>query len=79
MFTPTGRAHRTREHVRRRFDHQQMALVPHKALRACAGKIRHPSKKIAAAYARKLQIDNPRKVNTYACTLCGGWHIGHGY
>jgi hypothetical protein len=57
--------------------------------RACDGKVRYPSKKIASARARILAVSaverrplghapRPRDaLNAYKCPRCKRWHIGH--
>jgi hypothetical protein len=59
-----------------------MGLWPHKVIRGCVGKIRHPSKGKADAAIRSLKkrddigvdVDN---LNSYWCVRCRHWHVGH--
>lgn len=51
--------------------HRRSMQSTQKEWRACAGKIKHPSRKVAAAHARKLAM------RAYPCAMCGAWHIGH--
>ncbi len=49
-----------------------------RARRACAGKVRFPSKKNASARARVLAADyRDAHWNSYKCPRCRCWHVGH--
>ena len=45
----------------------------YRCIRGCAGKQRHPNRKVAQFYADK--IEHPR-INVYKCRFCGKWHVG---
>ncbi len=45
--------------------------------RGCFGKVRFPSKKVAAAKARLLEQTDGLRWGEYKCRLCKGHHIGH--
>ena len=50
--------------------------------RACAGKVRFPSKRSATGRARALSHNVPLKPDQgewhgYRCSVCRHWHVGH--
>jgi len=53
------------------------AYSDHWLHRQCAGKVRFPSKKNAAAKARVVAAKSNENYHHYQCRLCRGWHIGH--
>lgn len=49
-------------------------------LRSCAGKRRHPDRETAEQHRRQLvRAGKTRmdKTNTYRCSQCLNWHVGH--
>jgi hypothetical protein len=49
---------------------------------SCLSKTRHATKRdakraIAIMYRRQNDAAGHRRLQAYACGLCGGWHIGH--
>ena len=57
---------------------EYFAPVGWRAWRACAGKVRFPSRKNARARARALAAgDGDPRWNHYRCPACRSWHVGH--
>lgn len=46
--------------------------------RQCTGKIQHPTRRAARAHANALRCHQlATRMDTYRCTYCGFWHVGH--
>ncbi|MFF3493762.1 hypothetical protein ACFYWS_20685 [Streptomyces sp. NPDC002795] len=47
--------------------------------RACAGKIRHPTRPDAEEHKARLIEQGAVRLNVYRCRRrsCHGWHVGH--
>lgn len=51
-----------------------MKKKPHKRRPSCEGKVRHKDQLGAIIHMRKI---GNAQMNSYPCSRCKGWHIGH--
>lgn len=62
-----------------------MLTEGHASHRRCAGKLRHPSRKVAAGVVRCMVADGQdhqrpgKRLMPYKCKTCHGWHVGNGW
>jgi hypothetical protein len=53
-----------------------MASKRHIRRRSCENKVRHADFEGALAHSKRQRAVHGEIVVPYACTLCGGWHVG---